>query len=157
MLYHHVPKLKSGWWFGTWILFSPIGTGWWSNLSDIFFRGVQGGAPKIAKLVYNSNFTRTYGRYIELVAMGLSTNVHITWQLGGHHLVGIPPTRNATHWVLLSLIWETPEREKTLQFWHPGCDRLGSRVAQGGFPMGFPAGHGLGLVCWSALKRTNDG
>ena len=65
---------------------------------------------------HNSNFTRTYGRYIELVAMGLSTNVHITWQLGGHHLVGIPPTRNATHWVLLSLIWETPEREKTLQF-----------------------------------------
>ena len=28
---------------------------------------VQGGAPKIAKLLYNSNFTRTYGRYIELV------------------------------------------------------------------------------------------
>ena len=26
------------------------------------------------------------GRYIELVAMGLSTNVHITW---GHHLVGV--------------------------------------------------------------------
>ena len=25
---------------------------------------LQGGAPKIAKLVYKSNFTRTYGRYI---------------------------------------------------------------------------------------------
>ena len=44
---------------------------------------IQGGAPKTAKLVYNSNFTRTYGRYIELV----NGIINQQTPLGGHHLV----------------------------------------------------------------------
>ena len=45
---------------------------------------VQCGAPKIAKLAYNSNFTRTSGRYIELVNGIINQRSHHVW---GHHLV----------------------------------------------------------------------
>ena len=52
---------------------------------------LQDGAPKIAKLVYRWLISMVYGRYNDLVFMGViswffSTNVHIT---GGHHAVSI--------------------------------------------------------------------
>jgi hypothetical protein len=60
-----------------------------SNTWDI----IQDGAPKIAKLVYRWLISMVYGRYNDLVFMGViswffSTNVHIT---GGHHAVVLKP------------------------------------------------------------------
>ena len=40
------------------------------------FKELQSGAPKIAKLVYNSSFTRAYGRYIELVSGIINQRSH---------------------------------------------------------------------------------
>ena len=51
----------------------------------IIYRYVQCEAPKIAKLVYKSNFTMVYGTYNELVT-GANLNQLIT---GGPHIVYI--------------------------------------------------------------------
>ena len=56
-----------------------------SQLTFIFFRGVQCGAPKIAKLVYNSNnYGLWYANNYSIHGVYKPTNI-----TGGPHIVGI--------------------------------------------------------------------
>ena len=50
-----------------WMMFTIPSGGWFMTLFYTRKKKTQGGAPWLAKLVYNSHFTMVYGRYNELV------------------------------------------------------------------------------------------
>ena len=51
-----------------------------------FMETPQCGAPKIAKLVYNSNFTMVYGTQIDIVFMVFMGVYKPTWLSNGGHI-----------------------------------------------------------------------